>query len=202
MYVRQVKQFLRTGDEGFDERKYGFNSIVDFLRACQREGVLRLERDRQGVLRVFPGNNLRQPAQSDVVEPEVDGSVVQPAEVVPSEQAEAPAEEPREGYGPMADLLAEAAEPVLMIEAEIPPPDETGDAKPEKVTFIVSPGEPDEIDPEDMKFNVDPELLPRKPRAVGGRKGGGGRGPRKPAGTPRAAGVRTPRAPRGRKKAE
>ena len=38
MYVRQVKQFLRTADEGFDERKFGFATIVEFLRACQREG--------------------------------------------------------------------------------------------------------------------------------------------------------------------
>ena len=34
MYVRQVKQFLRANDEGFDERKFGFGSIVDFLRAA------------------------------------------------------------------------------------------------------------------------------------------------------------------------
>ena len=58
MYVRQLKQYLRGIDEGFDERKLGFNGIVEFLRACQREGVLRLERDRKGVLRVFPGTNL------------------------------------------------------------------------------------------------------------------------------------------------
>jgi uncharacterized LabA/DUF88 family protein len=61
MYVRQVKQYLRAADEGFDERKFGFATIVEFLRACQREGVFRLERDRQGVLRVFPGANLQRP---------------------------------------------------------------------------------------------------------------------------------------------
>jgi uncharacterized LabA/DUF88 family protein len=205
MYVRQVKQFLRAGDEGFDERKYGFNSIVDFLRACQRDGILRLERDRQGVLRVFPGGSLKTATAADAAEPvEVDGNVLPPSEAPADELPSAP-DEPREGYGPMAELLAEAAEPVLTIEAEIPPPEEAGgDAKPEKVTFIVTPGEPDEIDPEDMKFNVDPELLPRPKRAVGGRKGGGGggRGPRKAAGAPRAATARTPRAPRGRKKVE
>jgi uncharacterized LabA/DUF88 family protein len=205
MYVRQVKQFLRAGDEGFDERKYGFNSIVDFLRACQREGVLRLERDRQGVLRVFPGGSLKQATPADGAETEVDGNVL-PASEAQAEESQGAPDEPREGYGPMAELLAEAAEPMLTIEAEIPPPDDAADAKPEKVTFIVSPGEPDEIDPEDLKFNVDPELLPKPKRAApsGGRKGGGGggRGPRKPAAGPRSAGPRTPRAPRGRKKAE
>jgi uncharacterized LabA/DUF88 family protein len=73
MYVRQVKQYLRAADEGFDERKYGFATIVEFLRACQREGVFRLERDRQGVLRVFPGANVQRPIAQI-------GTVTEPAE--------------------------------------------------------------------------------------------------------------------------
>ena len=55
MYVRQAKQFLRSAIEGFDERKYGFASVVDLLRAAGKEGVLRVERDRQGAVRIFPG---------------------------------------------------------------------------------------------------------------------------------------------------
>jgi len=51
MYVRQLKQFIRTARPDFDERRYG--SIVDLMRACQKDGFLRLERDRQGALRVF-----------------------------------------------------------------------------------------------------------------------------------------------------
>ena len=62
MYIRQVRQYLRTADETFDERKFGFAGIVEFLRACQREGLLRLDRDRQGVLRVFPGPQFSRPA--------------------------------------------------------------------------------------------------------------------------------------------
>jgi uncharacterized protein (TIGR00288 family) len=58
MYVRQAKQFLRNAIENFDERKYGFASVVDLLRAAGKEGVLRIERDRQGAVRVFPGPNL------------------------------------------------------------------------------------------------------------------------------------------------
>src|SRR5687767_13083529 len=58
MYVRQAKQFLRQSIEGFDERKYGFTSVVDLLRAAGKEGVLRIERDRQGAIRVFPGGSL------------------------------------------------------------------------------------------------------------------------------------------------
>ena len=58
MYVRQARQFLRSAIEGFDERKYGFASVVDLLRAAGKENVLRIERDRQGAVRVFPGANL------------------------------------------------------------------------------------------------------------------------------------------------
>jgi uncharacterized LabA/DUF88 family protein len=53
MYPRQFKQFLRNAQPDFDERRYG--SIADLMRACQKDGLLRLERDRQGALRVFAG---------------------------------------------------------------------------------------------------------------------------------------------------
>jgi len=56
MYVRQAKQFMRAVEPQFDERKYGFGTLQDLLRACQREGLFRIERDRQGVIRLFPGN--------------------------------------------------------------------------------------------------------------------------------------------------
>jgi hypothetical protein len=56
MYVRQAKQFLRNVDATFDERKFGFGNVTDLFRACQREGLFRVERDRQGVIRLFPGN--------------------------------------------------------------------------------------------------------------------------------------------------
>ena len=57
MYPRQFKQFLRNAQPDFDERKYG--SIADLMRACQKDGLLRLERDRQGALRVFAGGSPR-----------------------------------------------------------------------------------------------------------------------------------------------
>jgi len=56
MYIRQLKQFLRNVDPTFDERRYGFETLGDLMRACQREGLLRIERDRQGGMRIFPGN--------------------------------------------------------------------------------------------------------------------------------------------------
>jgi uncharacterized protein (TIGR00288 family) len=87
MYIRQAKQYLKNSVENFDERKYGFQSVVDLLRAAAKEGVVRVERDRQGGMRVFPGAKLKVAegaetpvaledgeivrAQPDVTEPEV-----------------------------------------------------------------------------------------------------------------------------------
>jgi uncharacterized LabA/DUF88 family protein len=65
MYIRQAKQFLRNVDSAFDERKFGFASLVDLLRACQRDGLFRIERDRQGVMRLFPGN-VMQTSDADI----------------------------------------------------------------------------------------------------------------------------------------
>jgi uncharacterized LabA/DUF88 family protein len=59
MYLRNVKQILRQAEGGFDERRYGFGGLMDLLRACQREGILRVERDHRGGLRVFQGQALR-----------------------------------------------------------------------------------------------------------------------------------------------
>jgi uncharacterized LabA/DUF88 family protein len=53
MYLRQMKQFLRNARPDFDERRFG--SLQDLLRACQKAGLVRLERDRQGGLRAFAG---------------------------------------------------------------------------------------------------------------------------------------------------
>ncbi len=58
MYIRQMKQYLKGAIDQFDERRYGFANLVDLLRAAGREGVLRLERDRQGAVRVFPGGKI------------------------------------------------------------------------------------------------------------------------------------------------
>jgi uncharacterized LabA/DUF88 family protein len=55
MYLRNVKQILRQATPPFDEHAYGFGSLVDLLRAANKDGLLRVDRDRQGVIRVFQG---------------------------------------------------------------------------------------------------------------------------------------------------
>ncbi len=81
MYVRQAKQFLKNNIEGFDERKYGFASVVDLLRAAGKEGVLRIERDRQGAIRVFPGDHLVKSTSTESEAPS-DAATVEGAEAV------------------------------------------------------------------------------------------------------------------------
>jgi hypothetical protein len=88
MYLRNVKQILRQyrgdGSEGqpdaggavgagspgspgsFDERRYGFGGLMDLVKALQRDGYVRLERDRRGGLRVFAGPNLDKTTPADV----------------------------------------------------------------------------------------------------------------------------------------
>ena len=68
LYLRNVKQLIRQTDSTFDERAYGFGNLTDLLRAAHREGIVRVDRDRQGVIRVFQGNVALAPPASDVAE--------------------------------------------------------------------------------------------------------------------------------------
>jgi len=99
MYVRQAKQFLRSAIDGFDEKNYGFASVVDLLRAAGKEGVLRIERDRQGAVRIFGGPKLAaSPAQPIQTEPIAELPIVdaEPVAELPVEVAvvTVPVEEP------------------------------------------------------------------------------------------------------------
>ena len=78
MYLRNFKQLLRAAEGGFDERRYGFMGLVDLLRACQREGLVRLERDRHGGLRVFKGPALQQTGPSPAIDPSQEVTEAQP----------------------------------------------------------------------------------------------------------------------------
>jgi hypothetical protein len=108
LYVRQAKQHLRSAIDGFDERKYGFASVVDLLRAAGKEGVLRVERDRQGAIRLFPGANLAPKPVMPVDEPEI---------LDVEEEAYAPASEAEIVSEPVADPPIVDAEPVLATES-------------------------------------------------------------------------------------
>jgi hypothetical protein len=126
MYVRQAKQFLKTRIEGFDERKYGFASVVDLLRAAAKDGVLKLERDRHGAFRVFAGPKMvtaAMPVEIEETPLEVAGEVV--VEEHGAVEAE-PIEEP-----PIVEAEPiEASEPIAVdAEAEPVPPARKGARK-------------------------------------------------------------------------
>jgi uncharacterized LabA/DUF88 family protein len=113
MYMRNVKQILRQAG-GFDERRFGFTGLMDLLRALQRDGILRLERDRRGGLRVFQGAAFTRrdtptepmPVDSGVAAEvsygeeaeqapiDIEAVEVQPGEVTVVHEAAAEAEEP------------------------------------------------------------------------------------------------------------
>jgi uncharacterized protein (TIGR00288 family) len=110
LYVRQAKQHLRNTIDSFDERKYGFASVVDLLRAAGKEGVLRVERDRQGAIRVFPGANLA-PKPVAVDEPEILDGDEQPAYVDASPAGE-------DTYEAASEVAAEPVADAPIVDAE------------------------------------------------------------------------------------
>jgi uncharacterized LabA/DUF88 family protein len=111
MYLRNVKQILRQTEGGFDERRYGFGGLMDLLKGCQREGFVRIERDRRGGLRVFQGSALQSTAPAPVVsrpnlpQPDVEEYENQPIEAPRAESIDS---------GNVADTDHEDVQPVLI----------------------------------------------------------------------------------------
>lgn len=108
LYLRTVKQILRSQTPPFDERAYGFASLVDLLRASHKEGAFRVERDRQGVIRVFQSGSAGLPGQAAgeaAPEPAVPESpeAVSVAPVEQADQVQEPAEASAEA---VAEVLA------------------------------------------------------------------------------------------------
>ena len=66
MYLRNVKQYVKNAAPTFDERRYGFANFLEAVRAAGRAGLFRLERNRQGILRIFGGNQFPRPAAPPV----------------------------------------------------------------------------------------------------------------------------------------
>jgi hypothetical protein len=118
MYIRQAKQFLRNVDPTFDERKFGFASLVDLLRACQRDGVFRIERDRQGVMRLFPGNVMQVPVEDERDEESRGNVAEEPAVSEAAAPAWAPPEAAAENEIVEADAVQEMSAPAGIVDGE------------------------------------------------------------------------------------
>ena len=79
--------------------QHGIN-ILEFLKACQRDGLVRIERDRRGGLRVFQGTAFGRPSEPRV-------------EAAPERQVVEP--------GNQAEEVVESVEATTMEEAEVEP---------------------------------------------------------------------------------
>ena len=122
LYLRQISQALRGVGLDYDSRRHGFRAILDLLHEAQRQGVLRLHRDRKGTWRVFP---LAAAPPTAVAAPEMTGAaVLEPdnvPEVVPAPAGEPWVEEiPQISEDPIAVVDAEAAEIVIAPEPAAP----------------------------------------------------------------------------------
>ncbi len=128
MYIRQLKQYLRAVDATFDERKYGFETLGDLMRACQRDGLLRIERDRQGGMRIFPGT-LTPPAGDAQDDGDVNGNVAEPTQSAESFDRDwvPPPQTSSEPDVVEGDVLQEREVPQVLDAEEAP-------AAPDKVT--------------------------------------------------------------------
>ena len=119
MYVRQWKQFVRGVDGTFDERKWGVATIMEFLRVIQREGLVRLERDRRGQIRVFPGAVAPAPRAGSPGDP-AEMRSEQTVDTYEAEPVGQPHEDAQEGFaadsGEMERAPAQLEEPVVAAE--------------------------------------------------------------------------------------
>jgi hypothetical protein len=164
MYLRQIKQFIRASHPDFDDRKYG--SIVDLMRACQKEGLIKLERDRQGGLRVFSATG---PAAAGTGASAAPASEAAPA-VVPSSANVYRPKSVTFGWviGDDGEEVADAA-------------DSTGEGDNGEldVPVQIAPIVPDEIEPEDDQSKFFAPGSAKEPISAGPVARGVKRGPRR-----------------------
>lgn len=172
MYLRQVKQFIRASHPDFDDRKYG--SIVDLMRACQKEGLIKLERDRQGGLRVFAAGSSAAPASPGVADPDA-----QPA--APPSSANV--------YRPKSVTLG-----WVIGDDDEAGGDDSGESQEvsDDMPVQIAPIVPDEIEPEDDQSKFFAPGSAKEPISAGPVARGVKRGPRRTMSAEEAADRPTP----------
>ncbi len=154
MYLRSFKHFLRATDPSFDERRFGFGNIHDLARQVQREGLIRIERNRQGILRIFPGEqfptSLPESAADEDLAPAADAASViieKATESLPSITEPAMDIVPElPGEGPLQEISSEDSPEA----ADVPAPQKTRRKRPTGERGAAKPR----------------RAVPRKPRAA------------------------------------
>ena len=182
MYLRNVKQIIKQVSGAFDERAYGFANLVELLRAAQRDGLVRVDRDRHGVIRIFQGSNAPAGAMAPAAPSTPATKIFDIEDELAAEAAMAAGDRAEEGPLEVAAAASDLGVPVVVPPAAIPSHNEHNE---DDEDLSVGPGN-------DEASAVPPGLRAAVP----------GRGPR-PGRRPRAAAAAPParaRAPRGRRK--
>jgi uncharacterized LabA/DUF88 family protein len=117
MYLRTFKQFLRSLQPPFDERQYGLASTYDLVRQACRDGLLRIERNRQGILRIFPAERFPRAPQETPSEEQVAVEAVEPEFEAPLPEPQIPAPEP--------EPAAPETESPLIVTEDLPQPEQS-----------------------------------------------------------------------------
>jgi len=173
LYLRQIRQLLRAAGSPMEERS-GFRTLLDLLHQAQREGWLRLHRDRKGVWRVFP-------------------AVVSAPSLAPAVPAQAAVEAPPVLAGEIGHEVEPEIEPeadgeiepdfLMPVEADV---NWDAEIPPEEITELPEPAPappPVAIDSGEAPVQLPSPSKPRKPR--GPRAGA--KAPRRRASTRRKA---------------
>jgi hypothetical protein len=136
MYLRNVKQYVKNSAPSFEERRYGFVNFLEAVRACGRAGLFRLERNRQGILRIFAGPQFpsgngnvatqegaaEAPAIYDVANDEVQGDEVEAAQAAPVLEEQAPVMDVEPVQEVMEEGTSEEESPAVPIRKRRPSP--------------------------------------------------------------------------------
>lgn len=164
MYLRTFKQLLRTLQPPFDERQFGLSSTYDLVRQAHRDGLLHVERNRQGILRIFPGERfpkaIQETASDDApLTPTVENEYIAPE--IPEPSIGTLSQEPD-----AAPIIEEASTPLLEVIAEIL------DIVPESIA--APEAQPEETTEADEQAPVPKPKAKtrRKPAAAGAAKSG------------------------------
>jgi uncharacterized protein (TIGR00288 family) len=149
LYMRQIRQALKSLDPAFDEHRYGLRGTLDLLHHAQREGWVRLQRDHKGVWRVFC---VGVPGEPSVAEGETASEVPAAETSTLREPIEETAEVGRPPESPF--------EPLPSVEAEVEVSEETQEEPAgEILEFALAAPEVPAAEPQ-------PEAKPKRKRAA------------------------------------
>jgi uncharacterized LabA/DUF88 family protein len=141
MYLRNVKQFIKNASPTFDEHRYGFHSFLEAVRSAQKAGLFRLERNRQGILRVFPGNLISQLQRPGMPRPiQIPGQEpIKPYDVEDDITLQNPASEPEPVFAAPEETPVETQpEEEAAVAVEVAPPAEEETEKPARKRRVSS----------------------------------------------------------------